>query len=513
MRFVPTPINVFDPGSPSVAAAAQRGRPAAGELAGSLIGHAAAADARDSLLATGALAVTTGQQAGLFTGPLYTIGKALTAAALAEALAARWGRRVVPVFWVAGDDHDFAEINHCVVPGTDGAPVRVELRERAAEAAMLPAYREPLGTEVRRALDQLAGTLPPSPERDRTLDWLEGSYTPERSLAEACAVALAELLGRFGVVVARGWTGDVKRTARGVLLEAARRAAELDAALADAARALRAAAQEAPITVGEGLTLLMVEGRLGRDRLRLDGAGFRTRRSGEVFALADLERLLDTEPERLSGNVLLRPALEAAVFPTVGYIGGPGELGYLRQTGPVFRILDVPRPARLPRLSGFLVDHKTDKVLERHGLSPSDFAASEGELVSRVVRETLPRGAADALAELRAALHERYAALRAEARAIDPTLERTVENARNQALLVSQEIEKKLIAALKRHGEQALQQFVRARHALFPNGQPQERVLSLAGFLGRYGDSVLDVLAESARAHVRALLDGLPEEV
>lgn len=511
IRFLPTPLKDAPESTDwrSVASAQKTVR-RDGAVAGALIAHGAASDNRSRLLEGGALAVTTGQQAGLFTGPLFSVLKALSAAALAHELNAAGNGPVVPVFWVAGDDHDFAEINHCYVTGQDGRVTRIVLRERAADAPMLAAYREPVGPEGAVALAALEALLPPGDARSSTMDLLRRAYAPDHSLAEANALAMAELLGPYGLVVCRGWDGTLKKAAKDVLLRAAKGAAKLDAGLLAEAELLRARGANVPVEVGQGLTLLMIEGRQGRDRLRIAGNGFETRRGGEAFSLADLERIAAEEPERLSGNVLLRPAVEATVFPTVGYFGGPGELAYLAQTGPVFQQLGVPRPARLARLSGLLVEAKVDKILEKNRLTPSDLATDEGALISRVARDALPGSAAAALAELRAAITSHYATLQAEAVAVERTLEKPVENMRNQALVGTQEIEKKLLAALKRANETAVQQVVRARDQLFPEGTPQERVISAVSFVGRHGTAVLDLLFDAARAHARRHLEGPP---
>ena len=505
LRFHPTPL--AEPAGShdwTALATAQAGRRRDGAIRPALLAHGAAAEGLARLLEGGALAVTTGQQAGLFTGPLYTVLKALSAAALAREMTASGLGNVVPVFWVAGDDHDFAEINHCVVTAADGKPARVVLRERPAEAVMLPAYREPLGGDVTRAVGELEAALPPGDARSETLAWLSRSYSPGNSLAEAHAQALAELLGPYGVVVARGWHGSLKAAAREVFLRAALEAGPLDVALGQEASLMRDMDLPVPVEVGQGLSLLMIEARQGRDRLRIAGPGvFETRRSGEKFSLADLERIITSEPERLSGNVLLRPVIEALVFPTIGYFGGPGELAYLRQTGPVFDLLGVPRPARLARLSGLLIEPKVDKVLERHHLAPEDLAQDAGALTSRVAREALPESAAQALADLRAAITDRYARVQAEAACIDKTLERTAENARNQALVGTQEIEKKLVAALKRGNESAMEQITRARDQLYPDGTAQERVISVVSFLARHGRAATDLLFDAARRHAQ----------
>jgi len=467
----------------------------------------------DALLSGRALAVTTGQQAGLFTGPLYTVLKALTATALAERLSSAWQRPVVPVFWVAGDDHDFAEIARCEVIAQDGSLVTVRLRERAADAPMLPAFREMLGVDAEAALARLEALLPPSEFRPGVLAWLRAAYAPERSMAEAHAQAIAALLGEQGVVVLRGWSGDLKRAASGVLTGALRRAAELDGLLAREADRLRGAGQAVPVEVGNGLALVMVEGARGRDRLRItDGGGFVTRRSAEPFDLAALEGLLRDDPERLSANVLLRPVFEASVVPTVAYVGGPGELAYLPQAAPLFAALGVPRPVSVPRLSGFVVEARTRKTLDRFGLAVEALARPEQELAGDAAREALPASATEALEGLRAALEAGYAALGREAAALDRTLERPVETARNQALGATHEIEKKLVAAAKRANETALQQLLRARTALFPDGYPQERVYTAASYLARYGNAFLEMLRAAAGAHAGSLLEAGPAE-
>jgi bacillithiol biosynthesis cysteine-adding enzyme BshC len=508
LRFAPAPAGALQ-GDLAAAARAQQGRRFPAAAAGALLADSAAAAARDRLLAGGVLAVTTGQQAGLFTGPLYTMHKAVTAAALAQQLEARLGLPVVPVFWVAGDDHDFAEINHCAVIGQDGRLARITLRDRPADAPQRPAYAEPVGPEGAAALAQLEQALPPSDFRGETLAWLSRHYRADASMAEAFAQAMAAWLGPLGVVVCRGWDGALKGAAAGVLLGAARDAAALDTALAEEARALAAAGREAPVEVGNGLSLLMVEDAQGsRDRLRLDGPGrFAARRSGTPWDLDALARLLQDDPTRLSANVLLRPAVEAAILPTVAYVGGPAELRYLEQAAPVFALLGVPRPARVPRLSGTVLEAKVEKVMDKLGLTLDDLARADGDVAARVAREDLPPGAAAALDALRRAITDGFAALGAAAAAVDRTLEKPVENARNQALHGTHEVEKKLIAALKRSADTALQQLARARDAVAPGGAPQERVLTLASFEARHGAAVRALLAAAGAAHAQALLE------
>jgi uncharacterized protein YllA (UPF0747 family) len=431
---------------------------------------------RDRLASGAVLAVTTGQQPGLFTGPLYTVHKAISAVVVARRLEAERRVPVVPVFWLAGDDHDFAEANHAWVLGKDGEPVRIVLRERPHEAPQLPVFREPCGEDATAALAGLTAALPDSEFKGEVMAWLDHAYRPDTNLADAAAHALNEMLASRGLAILRAHDRAAKRAATPVFLRA------LDE------------------TLDDGLSPVLVEGRLGRDRLKKEGAEYVTRRSGERFTRAQLEQIARDTPERLSPNVLLRPVVEAALVPTVAYLGGPGEMEYLPESAPLFSRLGVAPQAPIRRWSGLIIESRIERVLKKHGLTPDDFREPPGALEGRLARADLPPDLATALEELRDDVEERFARISGEVQRLDPTLERTVESARNAALAGTNEIEKKLVASLKRSQGTLAGQLARTRAALTPNGKPQERVLTLASFIARYGTSLLtEVEAEVAR--------------
>jgi uncharacterized protein YllA (UPF0747 family) len=168
---------------------------------------------RDRLAAGPVVAVTTGQQPGLFTGPLYTVYKALSAIAYAQRLERELGAAVVPVFWVAGDDHDFAEANHASFLNGAGEAVRIVLRERPPAAKQLSLSQEPCGPEVNAALDRLAADTPETEFKDDVLRWLREAYRPEANLADGAATALHQLLAARGIAVFRAHHPAAKRVA------------------------------------------------------------------------------------------------------------------------------------------------------------------------------------------------------------------------------------------------------------------------------------------------------------
>jgi uncharacterized protein YllA (UPF0747 family) len=252
----------------------------------------------------------------------------------------------------------------------------------------------------------------------------------------------------------------------------------------------------------------MLEGAQGRDRLVAADGAFVTRRGKERFDLSALRRIAETEPTRLSPNVLLRPVVESAILPTVAYLGGPAELRYLRLTPPIYRRLGVEPQRPLPRWSGVLVEPRVDRILEKFGIELEELLAPEGALESRLVRSNLPPEALGALESIRSAVEAGYESLERAAAQIDPTLVRPVQGARHQALSGTQDVEKKLVQHLKRRQETELGQIARARTAVHPGGKPQERVLTVAPFIARYGPALVADLAEAIEAWYAGALEG-----
>jgi bacillithiol biosynthesis cysteine-adding enzyme BshC len=502
LRFVPTPLAWPVVGPPP------RARAAIPDLAAAVLPSPSRETQLARLAQPDAVAITTGQQPGLFTGPLYTVHKALSAVALARQLEARWRRPVVPVFWLAGDDADFAEASTTSWIGADGTLATASLPPRPADAPLTPMYRLPLGEGVLAAIEALAADLPTSEFRDATLDWLRRHYRPEATVADSFGGAMAELLGPLGVICLDSTHPAVKRAAAPVLLRALEQSQALDEDLDAFSEAQGATARTSGITVGDGAALVMLEASLGRDRLVRDGNDFVTRRSRERLSLDQLRAIADEAPTRLSPNVLLRPAVESALLPTVAYLGGPGELRYLALTPPVYQRLGIVRQQPLPRWSGVIVEPKIDRVLDKFGLELADLFSPPGAVEAKVVRAQLPAEVDSALARLRTALEQEYGVLERAAVAIDPTLARPAQSARQAALGGTQELEKKLVQHFKRRQETELSQLARARTAVMPGGKPQERVLTIAPFLARYGPTLLAELTDGFEAWYRGALEG-----
>jgi len=488
LRVVSHPLGPL----PQVAPRTAAWRP---DLDAALIPGGGIDDALARLHQPDALVVTTGQQPGLFTGPLYSVHKALSAAALARALERRWRRPVVPVFWIAGDDHDFAEASTATWMDATGTLVDWSLPARPASAPQLPMSQEQLPASVVDGLSLLEAGLPAGQARDATVDWLRRHYVAGATLHGAFSGAMAELLAPFGIVCFDPTHRSAKLAQAPLLATALHRAVELDRALASLPEA------GTGIAAGEGATLVFVTTTEGRERLLIDGEHFRTRRSGARFTRAEIDALLAREPERFSANVLLRPVVESALLPTVAYVAGPGELAYLeRQASALYPLLDVARQVPVPRWSGTVVERWAERLLERLDLDLGAVLSDDGRVARRVLERDFPGDAREAIDSLRRQISSSGGLIAAAGKRIDPVLERAVTGRMRRLDQISGDVEKVLLRHLRKREDIAHAQYARLVAGLRPRGKPQERVLAAPSFRGRYGEAWLNGVFESISA-------------
>ncbi|HET9065795.1 MAG TPA: bacillithiol biosynthesis cysteine-adding enzyme BshC [Gemmatimonadales bacterium] len=460
--------------------------------------------ARDRLFRPEAVVVTTGQQPGLFGGPLYTVHKALAARALARELEARWHRPVVPVFWVAGDDHDWAEASSATWWTARDEVRHGQLEARPDGAPQLPMSRTPVPeAALVRIRDALAGDLAAGPGRERALDWIDRHWRAPATMASAFLGGIQELLDPLGIAVLDPTHAVFKRAQQSPLRLALERSDEIDRALASLPDA------GTGITAGDGATLVFLESADGRDRLVRDASGrFATRRSGESFARADLLALLDTAPERFSANVLLRPVVEAALLPTVAYVAGPGEARYLtHQAHAVYPLLEVTPQRVIPRWQGTIVDATTDRLLRRLGCPADQIIGGGRELERELLMRDMPLEAVSALATLERTIEETGRTLVRAGTSIDAVLDRAIQGRTGRMLGITRDLGDLLRRHLKRREDIAWSQYQRLRHRLVPDDAPQERVITVAAALGVWGQDWMEAVARATEQWARVVLE------
>jgi bacillithiol biosynthesis cysteine-adding enzyme BshC len=473
----------------TAAAVARAKRAVAPEVARALVEQNArlapspARDANLDALRTGAAAVVTGQQVGLFLGPLYTLYKAASAIVVARALARDTRQPVVPVFWLQTEDHDVVEIASAAVPGARVAvPVDADNRIAIAHLALPDAIAD--------ALDQLAELLGAGDDAAAHLARLRRHYRPGARWADAFAGVLAELFAPEGLVVIDPRDPALAPLAAPIHARALDDASRIASALAARCTELAAAGKPAPIHVRDGapLSFFHPDGARG-PRVRLEPAtgGFAEVGSGRVHAPAELRAALAADPLAFSTSALLRPILQDALLPTAAYVGGPAELAYFAQLPPLYRAFDRVPPLAIPRARFRIVDDRSRKLLARLGLAAADIERPELELLARA-----PGRDASVIAKrLLDPFYDAHAALAGELGDADPQVVRALAKTRAS---VERSVGKlaSRVERQARYADTARVDAIRKLRAwLAPDGAPQERVLALAGFAARGGDRAL----------------------
>ena len=439
------------------------------------------------------VAVVTGQQAGLFGGPLYTLLKAVTAVQLAERVRSEHGTPAVAIFWVDAEDHDWEEVRSAKVLDADLAVRQVSL-DSVEGAGARPIASLALDSRVDGTLDALERTLAQTEFTSDLLRSLRRHYRAGHTMATSFAAWLDELLGRHGLIVFEAADPALKPLAADIFareLENPCRTATLAREAGDLMRTLGHAPQVEPVE--DGVALFYLDGD-GRRSIRRRGGDFVI---GETTRpAAELKGEVQRHPERFSPNVLLRPLVQDRIFPTVCYVCGPSELAYQAQLGGVYREFGVEVPLLYPRVNATLLDSGAVRFLERYGVALEALHAQDESVLNRLLESQLPPGIEAGLGETEREISERAASLKRIVTPLDPTLVGAVDTTIDRIRETLHTLHTKIIQATKRKDDTLRRQFTRTRALAFPGGHPQERALNIAFFVNRYGPVLSDRLIE-----------------
>ena len=455
-------------------------------------GAAAAAPRAAQLAEDGTAAVVTGQQPVLFGGPLFVLYKAVAALKLASFLESRRGRPVVPVFWSASEDHDFAEVRSVSILDESGR-IRNLRYEPVREPVGQPASRIVLDETITGLVAEAERALPAGLHRDEVIGLVTRCYTPGSTLAEAFAGLVSALVP--GLVVLDPSDGALKAHMAPVMSREVREASPTSRLAAQVGEGLLAAGyhQQVPIRPGFLNLFVMMEGE--RRALGTSDGFVEIRGLGRKIPVAEAANMVDSDPAPWSPGVLLRPLAQDQILPTAAYIGGPAEIAYHAQIGPSYGHFGIPRPALVPRPSVTLVEPAQARALEAEGLALWDLQADPEVVALRWAREAHPRVEA-AFARTREALEREMAEVEEALASLDPTLRGAADSARGRALHQIDSLHEKSVRALKKRDQSRADRLRRTRDALLPGGSFQERGLGLLGLLARYGTAVIGEITE-----------------
>ncbi len=445
----------------------------------------------------GALAAVTGQQVALFGGPLFSIFKALTAVKLAEQATVA-GVDCVPVFWLATEDHDLAEVNHVTLPSEHGLPELLAVESHAFESnavADAPVGTVKFGPEIESVVERAAGLLGAS----EVTTWLRQAYRPGESLGSAFALLFAKLFAEWGVILLDPAEKDFHDLAKPLFRAAIERVSELDEALLARGKALEAAGYHQQVKVTSATTLLFEVKNGARTVVRRRNNG----NSGD-FAVGEervsSEELVDRieeAPEKFNPNVLLRPVVQDYLLPTLVYTGGAAEVAYFAQVAVVYEKLLGRVTPILPRFSATLVEAKAERILTRYQLSLLDVLQGPEKVREAIAARSLPSDLQARFSEAYASVEQSMAALRESIGRLDPTLVDTAESTRTGMSHQIDRLKARVSRAEQLRNEVITRHADALSHPLFPHKALQEREVAGVSFVARYGSELLANLYET----------------
>jgi bacillithiol synthase len=446
-------------------------------------------------LRDGAGAVVTGQQVTLFGGPLFTLLKAATAIRKA-ADASTSGIPHVPVFWLATEDHDLAEADHVTLPARHEL-AQLKLGSKAATGVAVGGVV--IEENVDDLLDQVAAILEPGPVVDRLL----ACYRTGKTLGQSFGEFISQTFAAQGLIVIDAASRGFHALGTNVLRQAIVRADELRVALTDRDQQLTAAGYHSQVLVSPNSSLLFLFESGSQTRVPLRRTAESEWQAGrQHYSTAELLKILEEEPERISPNALLRPVFQDAILPTSAYIGGPSEVAYFAQSQVLYeRILGRTTPV-LPRLSATLIEPAIANLLAHHQVSLVDAIESAlkdpRELAQRLGARALSVIGKRKLAAAGNALDTELSALATYMHSLDPGLGRAADVSSSKMRYQMNRI-RRLAANYELRQDQSLSRDAGliALH-LFPNRHPQERLLAAVWFLSSYGEGLPALLVEQA---------------
>jgi bacillithiol synthase len=455
-----------------------------------MLGSTQETDTNLDRLASGAVAIVTGQQVGLFSGPAYSIYKALDAIHWAARLT-KAGVDAVPVFWMATEDHDLAEVNQSNFIEREGiARIELPLPEDAPGASV---GRIALGQVVEAAVAHAAELLEGAGAKEIT-EALERSYGPNETFGSAFGKLFARLFRGRGLILLDPLDKRLHELARPIYRRAVEDAQKLDEDLIARGKLLDRRGFHAQVKVTPQGTLLFLD---------VNGKRVAVRRRNDDFVAGDMKlstaellNEIDKRPEALTPSVLLRPVLQDAILPTAAYIGGPAEVAYMAQAQVTYQRVLGRMPVILPRASFTLIAPEVQRLLEKYGLDFREILRGRQSLRQKMKLQSVPRGLATRFARDEKLLRRVLESYRKPLGKLDKTLAGALDTAERKMLYQFTKLRGKTGNAenlrtgiLDRHERQILS-------ALYPHRGLQERSLCLLPFLASQGTELLDRLAK-----------------
>ena len=447
------------------------------------------------------LCVFAGQQAGLFGGPMLTINKALGAIKSARQYADQLKRPVVPIFWIAGDDHDLEEINHTFVLDRAGQPVPIE--HDGAPEHPWPVARVTFddAEAVEKAINGLKEALGETDFTGEVYELIERCYTSSETYVTAFAKLMTALFGECGLVLFSPADDAAKRLAVPFFKSVLDRRDNIHEAFTAANEDILAAGYHLQVEKSENATHLFCDID-GRKPILQDGDAFRI--GEERFTREQIDAMLDEKPGRFSPDVITRPILQSFLFPVVVQKGGPAEIAYFAQIGRLFKIFEIDPPFYMARATMTVLENRFAKMVHDYHVEFGELTGDVEQIVNRVLAQTFPVDLEKGFALLRRDIEFHIDSFSEKTLQFAPSLEKFGDQTRGKIDFLIKNFESKVFASHKRKSNETRERIYRLHNAMYPRRGLQERSLNVSYFLSRYGLRFISYLYEQTRSEEKA---------
>jgi bacillithiol synthase len=452
----------------------------------------AALTALEQLADPRAVCVMAGQQAGLFGGSLLVQIKALALVKKAAQLAERLKRPVVPIFWIAGDDHDFAEVAGTSLLNHEGAIAPIKYAAHREVELPVGETKFDDAAALQAAVSEYHAALGTSDFTPDLYDLLDRAYTPNDTFVTAFGKLMAKLTEPYGLVYFNPTDPEVKRLAEPFLRDAILRNAEIRETVHGTNDRILSAGYHLQVEKSDAATFFFYNGVEGRKAVTWGKDGFLA--NGRLFTAETLADQLTLAPERFSPDVILRPVMQSYLFPVLAQYGGPSEIAYLAQLNPLFGKFDLPVPQHLPRPSATLVEKRFEKMLSEYGVPFEELTGDIEQVVNRVLEKSFPADLESRFQAASADISARFEQLVKESVEFDPTLKDFAKQTGGKLEFTLRTYQDKVFSSHKRKSKETRERIYRLHSALYPNRAPQDRSLNIGYFIAKYGFGVVSFL-------------------
>jgi bacillithiol synthase len=432
--------------------------------------------------------VVTGQQLTLYGGPLFTIYKILTAIQISQSYEKKFNIKLVPVFWLADEDHDFDEIAALGIPASDHiAKLRYETEKRE--------HKRVAEIELDEGFNQfksdLNNLLSETDFSDTLWGLLDSFYKPGQKISDAFGSLVMKLFGKYGLVLAGSNSAQIKKLTSKVLICSVQQSDSILKTLKKTSDRLSEEGYPTQVLIQES-NLFWIDDQGNRIKIHKEEGSWFTDDKTQQWTGDEIIENIKQSPNKFSPNVFLRPVLQDFLLPTFAYVGGPGEIAYYAQMKEFYKEFDLSIPLIIPRFSATIVESGIDRIMEKLPFSFNHYINRIDELESSYISQTDSPDLEALFSSWKEEIELLTESMKKRIAEIDPTLEGTAGKASATYFTELDKLKGKLYRSIKQKEETQLNRIAKIKHHLFPESSLQEREVAFIYFMNKYGPDIWD---------------------